>query len=67
MVFAGIIGSVRRQEYAVLGDAVNIASRLESLTRSSPAKVLMDEETYLAVKDVFPARQIFSGQVRGRA
>jgi PAS domain S-box-containing protein len=67
MVFAGIIGSVRRQEYTVLGDAVNIASRLESLTRSSPAKVLMDEETYLAVKDVFPARKIFSGQVRGRA
>jgi PAS domain S-box-containing protein len=65
-VFAGVIGSVRHQEYTVLGDAVNVASRLESLSRSSPEKVLMDEETYLAVKDTFPSRKVFSGRVRGR-
>jgi PAS domain S-box-containing protein len=66
MVFAGVIGSVRRQEYTVLGDAVNIASRLENLTRRSPKKVLMDEATYNEVKNEYPCRKIFSGRVRGR-
>jgi PAS domain S-box-containing protein len=65
-VFAGVIGSVRRQEYTVLGDAVNIASRLEHLTRSAAEKVLMDEATYHEVKDIFPCRKAFSGRVRGR-
>jgi class 3 adenylate cyclase len=66
MVFAGVIGSVRRQEYTVLGDAVNIASRLEHLTRNSTEKVLMDEATYNEVKDIFPCRKAFSGRIRGR-
>jgi PAS domain S-box-containing protein len=65
-VFAGVIGSVRRQEYSVLGDAVNIASRLESLTRNSAEKVLMDEATYEEVKDAFPCRKAFAGRLRGR-
>jgi PAS domain S-box-containing protein len=65
-VFAGVIGSVRRQEYTVLGDAVNIASRLENLTRQSGEKVLMDEATYMEVKDSFPCRKVFSGRIRGR-
>jgi adenylate cyclase len=66
-VFAGVIGSVRRQEYTVLGDAVNIASRLEKLTRNSAEKVLIDEATYNEAGKVFPCRKAFSGRVRGRA
>jgi PAS domain S-box-containing protein len=66
IVFAGVIGSVRHQEYTVLGDAVNIASRLEDLTRHASEKVLMDEATYDEVKDLFPCRKAFSGRLRGR-
>ena len=65
-VFAGVIGSVRRQDYTVLGDAVNIASRLEKLTRRAREKILMDEATYNEVKDVFPCRKAFAGLIRGR-
>jgi adenylate cyclase len=46
-VFAGLIGSVHRQEYALLGDSVNIASRLESLTRKTEENILIDENTFL--------------------
>jgi adenylate cyclase len=67
MVFAGVIGSIRRQEYTVLGDAVNVASRLEDLTRRSPEKILMDEATYNEIKDAHPCRKVFFGHVRGRA
>jgi class 3 adenylate cyclase len=66
-VFAGIIGSVHRQEYTVLGDPVNVASRLESLTRYCPDKVLMDEGTYQLIKGRFDTLRTYKSQVRGKS
>jgi len=66
IVFAGVVGSVRWEEYTVLGDTVNVAARLEKLTRRTDGNILIDENTYNEVKNIHPAKTIYKTQVRGK-
>ena len=63
-VVAGNIGSPKRMDYTVIGDPVNIASRLESIAR--PNQILIGEETYRAVKDKFKIKKIGPKKVKGK-
>jgi class 3 adenylate cyclase len=66
-VFVGNIGSVRRMEYTVLGDAVNAAARLESETKQRDCNILIDARTRTALGDLASTEDIGATTLAGRA
>ncbi len=65
-VVAGNIGHMRRMEYTVIGDAVNLAQRLESQTKATGVPLLISEATYHAVAKHVVATALPAVKVKGK-
>lgn len=55
-----------KMDYTVLGDAVNLGSRLEGASRAYGTHILIGEDTYLAAKDAIEVREVDLFAVKGR-
>ncbi len=68
VLMLGTIGEARRMEATVIADAVNLASRLEGLTRTYGVHIITSEQALAGVADpsAYPHRHLGTVQVKGK-
>jgi len=65
-VIAGQVGSAGQIDITFIGDAVNVASRVEQLTKILPADILITEEARLFTSNRIPTASLGMHRIRGR-
>lgn len=63
----GNMGSDLRFDYTLLGDNVNLGSRLEGINKEYGTKIIISEATYEKVKDAVVVRRLDTVAVKGKA